>query len=295
MSEFKYVCPWCGQHIRCDSTHSGSVMDCPTCFQKIIAPPAPVGHDTRLVLAGIKISSQPRKVSPPGVETTPAPSPAKNIPVLAIVVVAVVVALVLAAVAAVLLFRGKISKPANPPVAAQKVETTRPNLPPSAPPVVASPVNDPNWKLELDGVVLADAPATGRLNGKEFTNQRATLLGGSLSLRQGSQWPPELGVVIGLHALRSADLAGKTIGVATNLPSPPKIVLRWKDAQQQSATRNFNDGYALRIEFGPLTDGKLPGKIYLCLPDEQKSYVAGSFTAEIIKPKPTAKPPKRKP
>jgi hypothetical protein len=26
--------------------------------------------------------------------------------------------------------------------------------------------------------------------------------------------------------------------------------------------------------------GKIPGKIYLCLPDDQKSYVAGSFDIE---------------
>ena len=41
MSEFKYACPVCGQHIKCDSSQSGTTMECPTCFQKIIAPQAP--------------------------------------------------------------------------------------------------------------------------------------------------------------------------------------------------------------------------------------------------------------
>ncbi len=41
MSEFKYACPVCGQHIKCDSSQGGSVMECPTCFQKIIVPQAP--------------------------------------------------------------------------------------------------------------------------------------------------------------------------------------------------------------------------------------------------------------
>ena len=41
MSEFKYACPVCGQHMKCDSSQSGTVMECPTCFQKIIVPQAP--------------------------------------------------------------------------------------------------------------------------------------------------------------------------------------------------------------------------------------------------------------
>jgi len=41
MSEFKYACPVCGQHIKCDTTQAGTTMECPTCFQKIIVPQAP--------------------------------------------------------------------------------------------------------------------------------------------------------------------------------------------------------------------------------------------------------------
>ncbi len=42
MSEFKYACPVCGQHIKCDSSQSGTQMECPTCFQKIVVPQAPL-------------------------------------------------------------------------------------------------------------------------------------------------------------------------------------------------------------------------------------------------------------
>jgi hypothetical protein len=34
---------------------------------------------------------------------------------------------------------------------------------------------------------------------------------------------------------------------------------------------------AMRLEFGKETDGKVPGKIYLCLSDKDKSYLAGTF------------------
>lgn len=291
MSEFKYACPHCGQHIQCEAAQAGTTMECPTCFQKIIAPQAPASFDTRLILTGLKIPKRPRPIGAPGLETATATAPVKKFPVAALAAVVLVVAVAAAAV----VFRDKIFKPAVAPVAPQKSEAPT-TAPPVTPPPVAAPVgSDRNWKLNLDGVVLPETPVAGRLSGREFTCQRATLLGGSLSLRQGNKWPPELGVVIGLHAIRSADLAGKTIGVRTNLAAAPRVSLRWKDDQQQPATGNFNGGYALRIEFGPLTDGRLPGKIYLCVPDEQKSYVAGSFSAEIVKPKPAKPAPKRKP
>jgi hypothetical protein len=70
----------------------------------------------------------------------------------------------------------------------------------------------------------------------------------------------------------------------------PRVTLRWKDAAQKAVARVVDSGYALRIEFGAVAGSKLPGKIYLCLPDDPQSYVAGNFTADIIKPKPTTKP-----
>ena len=41
MSEFKFACPVCGQHITAGSSASGSQIVCPTCFQKIVVPQAP--------------------------------------------------------------------------------------------------------------------------------------------------------------------------------------------------------------------------------------------------------------
>src|SRR5437016_3225117 len=59
MSEFKYACPVCGQHIQCDSSQAGTQMECPTCFQKIIAPQAPARSDIKLMLTGIKTVERP--------------------------------------------------------------------------------------------------------------------------------------------------------------------------------------------------------------------------------------------
>ena len=83
------------------------MMECPSCFQRIIVPQAPAGDDVELIITG----SQARKRSVPKPETNlgtpPAPRPpAKNSPVAGIAFVI----LLCAAIAAVFVFGGKIFK-----------------------------------------------------------------------------------------------------------------------------------------------------------------------------------------
>src|SRR6266446_9700702 len=47
MSEFKFACPVCGQHITADSSTGGAQIQCPTCFQKIVVPQPPVAGNTK--------------------------------------------------------------------------------------------------------------------------------------------------------------------------------------------------------------------------------------------------------
>ncbi len=62
MSDFKFACPVCGQHIRTDSSATGKELECPTCFQRIIIPQAPASPDSKLVVT----SSQVGKSRPVG-------------------------------------------------------------------------------------------------------------------------------------------------------------------------------------------------------------------------------------
>jgi DNA-directed RNA polymerase subunit RPC12/RpoP len=41
MSEFKFECPHCGQHLACDTQFSGRQIQCPSCHHLIHIPPAP--------------------------------------------------------------------------------------------------------------------------------------------------------------------------------------------------------------------------------------------------------------
>ena len=46
-------------------------------------------------------------------------------------------------------------------------------------------------------------------------------------------------------------------------------------------TEMFMRDYAMRLEFGRVENGKIPGKIYLSMPDKMQSYMAGTFVAEV--------------
>ena len=62
MSEFKFACPVCGQHITADSSTSGGQIECPTCFQKILVPQAPATQDTKFILSAAQVG-KPRPTS----------------------------------------------------------------------------------------------------------------------------------------------------------------------------------------------------------------------------------------
>jgi len=41
MSEFKFSCPFCEQHLQCDERLSGRQIQCPSCNHLIRVPPSP--------------------------------------------------------------------------------------------------------------------------------------------------------------------------------------------------------------------------------------------------------------
>jgi hypothetical protein len=119
-----------------------------------------------------------------------------------------------------------------------------------------------------------------------------------LTLRQGPSWPPDLGITIQLFARQGEELSGKTVEVGQERADAPRIVLRWKDEQDVERNRYFTSGYALKVIFGLAANERMSGKLFLSLPDDEKSVVAGTFDAEIRRappPRPhTPQPPKPK-
>jgi hypothetical protein len=133
MSEFKFVCPVCHQHIKCESWRSNTMMECPTCFQRIIVPQAPASDDVELIITGSR--ARKRSVSKPetnlGMPPAPTP-PAKGSPVAGIAFVI----LLCTVIAAAFVFGGKIFKSTGGQTSGQ---TNQIKSAPAAPVVTAAP------------------------------------------------------------------------------------------------------------------------------------------------------------
>jgi len=283
MSEFKFACPTCGQHIKCDSSQSGMTMDCPTCFQKISIPQAPTGSQ-RLILTGTKV----KKIAP---DNSPAPAviplQRSSGPWVVILI------LVFVGVVAAAIYWATIIRPRHATHGSSQPQPTAPSeiVEPSAPPEnpapaapVAPAASDANWLLDLAGSALPETPVAGRIHGQDFLMDRAAFQNGALVLRAGSRGAMEFGVIINFSGLPAEALSGKNINITTNSDKAARVTLRWKDSNAQKA--DYAGGYALRLEFGLLSRNRLPGKIYLCLPDDEKSYLMGSFSANVSVSKP---------
>lgn len=269
MSEFKFACPVCGQHITADASAGGTQIQCPTCFQKIVVPQAPVAGNTKLILSAAQVT----KPRPAGFDTHRDLGPRRRAPAVGSLGFIVLLLVLLGSGAVLLLWAEDILKlPAKPKVeSAAKVEYPVPS--------------NTGWTMNLTNTVLPEETVAGSVHGSGFKCERAILKGGMLSLRQGKTWPPDLGITIVLPAEQGELLSGKTLLVGPRRPPPvPKIILRWKDERQEPITKDFTNGYVLKLAFGQPNNGRMPGKIYVGLPDDEKSFAAGNFDAEIRKP-----------
>jgi len=249
------------------------VVECPTCFQQLRVPEPPKGNGSTLVLTASLANGRRYTPAETKTQVAVATRPAsRTVPVLALVLV---VAAVLAGAA--WMWREKIFSRTAPRLPA--TEATQPSEP--APPAVP----DTNWTLALAEAPWPDAPATGRIKGRPFALQSARLRGGALELRQ-SEGGVEAMLVIQLFARRGEDLARQKITIDPTRTNAPRATLRLRYGDRRAQSQSLTSGYALRLEFGEPRDGRMPGKLYFAAPDAAKSWVAGTFDAEIRNPPP---------
>ncbi|HWY30213.1 MAG TPA: hypothetical protein VNX46_05640 [Candidatus Acidoferrum sp.] len=288
MSEFKYACPVCSQHIRCDSSQAGSTMTCPTCFQKIIVPQAPATEDLKLILTGTKVGDRPLTRNP---ELNPYATPAARRMPGVLVVLAM---LLFIGVAVGFVYHGTILKPlldgkraSAPPTGTNGANPAADDGNPAKPTntaTVAPMADDTNWMLNLQGVTIPDSVAAGRIHGQDFLVERAVFSHGNLILRTGRKGPVTFGVTINFNGAQPDALAGKNLNILADTNKSAPVTLHWED-DDANARGSYDVNYALRLEFGTLANRHLPGRIYLCTPDPQKSYVMGTFDADVPVPK----------
>ena len=295
MSEFKFACPVCGQHITADSEGTGSQLECPTCYRKIVVPQAPTSADPKFILSASE-ANKPRPPQP----SLPTLGPISKEPVRTAIPVWLIILVILLGLlgAGAFAFRGKLTgggkaetaSPAGPAAG----EANEDGPPPGKSPPVPAATNDVAWNLELAEAAYPEAAAAGRLRGDFVACNRNTLTGGALGFRQNQRGRPDVSVTIYFFAKQPDELRGKTINVTTNDSPAPRVIVRWKEGKD-TRSEIFTNGYALKMEVGEITGNRLAGKVYLCLPDEARSCVAGVFSAEIKKPGPAKpRPPKPK-
>jgi DNA-directed RNA polymerase subunit RPC12/RpoP len=283
MSEFKYACPVCGQHIKCDSSQAGEQMECPTCFQKITVPQAPA-EEQKFIITGTKKSDRPAPKIP---EESPRVIPAGEgfSGAVAVILILIFIGTVVAFV-----YRGTIFKPSNNSTTVAGAAEESNQVPakaqrPSRVALVAPPANDADWMLNLDSMTnFSDATAAGRIHGQNFICDRAFLQNGTLTLRAGTHGPVDFGVQINFGGAQPEALAGQSLNIGTNAPMAARITLHWLDGGQ-AVTEDLEGGYAMRLDFGQVSSNRISGKIYFCAPDEMKSYIVGTFNAQIHKPR----------
>jgi Domain of unknown function (DUF4190) len=137
------------------------------------------------------------------------------------------------------------------------------------------------WTMDVKDAQIPDSPVSGQIHGQDFQFKRALLRNGNLKFTSanGSKY-----VII--HGL-GMDIANKSFEMDTNtISNTLKVEISWDD-NGHASTQTFDSFYAMELKFDAAQKRKIPGRIYLCLPDDSKTYIAGTFTITVPKPKPS--------
>jgi hypothetical protein len=134
------------------------------------------------------------------------------------------------------------------------------------------------WTTDLKQMKSSDDPVTGRILGTDFKPEKIQLLNTGLSLRSGKDT-----IHVFLNLKPGQAIEGKSFEWNPEDPQGqgrPSIHVH-VHSTKPLGVQAYTTGYAMRLEFGKEKDGSIPGKLYLCLPDERKSWIAGSFTLDL--------------
>lgn len=314
MAEFTFPCPSCHKSVQCDDAWSGQQINCPICQALFTVPknapasdnplvPKPPGENRLATAQSTKVARSSFGSSGPVVREFHKPlknKGNKGALVYTGVAVGIIAVGVLGYVYGWPAFQKwkeeraaaetapATTKPTEGNTAQEGTAPADPNAEPTpAPePVITNlPVIPPVYTLELAKAEIPKAKLNGMISGTNFVAEQARLdrVGAAsvLTLRQGAGQTPDRGIQVALRLPQGETAAGKTINVApSEKPTTVSYVTKlWKkDPRYAAQQRNFFTGYAMKLEFGAQAeDGSIPGKIYLALPDPEKSVIAGNF------------------
>ena len=345
MSDMKFSCPQCGQHITCDELCAGREVACPGCQQTLVVPhvaPTPAAPPTQPRITINRAAHQP----------APGPPPPRTMPVYqsasalqeekrggmkkAITIAVAVIAFGAGgyfgfhwlyqlqqktnekmAEAAKNSSGGEMAETAAIYKTLEATDPDKMHMPsysdstavglarraaanPNASDTSAAadepddaktlgndlPVVPASWTLDISTATTPEGRVNGAISGTSFVADIIRFDTAStyqvLRFTQGSLASPDREVLVYLHLKTGVSPTGNTLLVTSDshVATNPSIVKRWKtDPKFAPQSKTYATGYALKIEFTGLTPGVLSGKIYLALPDAEKTVVAGVFKA----------------
>ena len=141
----------------------------------------------------------------------------------------------------------------------------------------------PTWRKDATQAEIPAAPAIGMAHGKAFKLEKATISGsGILKLRVGKEFFADIEFMIFTFVHEEKDIPGTKFKIEPgNNGSSPHIHFKYKVADKAPrGSEIFMGKYSMVLEFGEEGEDGIPGKIYLCLPDDKKSFIAGTFVAK---------------
>ena len=321
MSAFTFNCSSCGQHLSADTSYVGLQIVCPICGKTVVVPqaaaapiavapaappltPPPLPSQPKtsgLAIASLICSVGSFVILPLGfipgiicghmarkkIAATPGlqgAGLAKAGLIVGYIALVLQILAILALIAFFAFFATQVKRhstsPSWTPRTVNKATRTA-QVPPEKETADTEP-DGSGWTLKLDDVAFPAGEVTGRIHGETFKVDKVAIEGGWLKFNQGKDFFADLGMEV-VTFVSPRDLSGRTFTVPTKeTGTKPHIWMKWKEAGANvPKQRCFTDRYALRLEFGEASGGKLPGKIYLCVPDVEKSFIAGAFEVPL--------------
>jgi hypothetical protein len=303
MANFTFDCTACGQKIQADDAWADQVIQCPICNASVVVPKnqkaaSTLGKQLVAVPSENKLKAGPTQVarSATGTGAVVRSFQKKEVKKQSPLVKFAIVAAVIVALAAAGYFAmpylpflkkegdGGAGQQAGKPGAPGQADAGQPAEPP---PPKEVPMTPPVYTLDVAKAKISEGKANGSIVGTNFVPDLVRLdkIGPSyvLNLRQGAGQSPDRGVLVSLKLGPSESPTGHVFTVSKEMKgaSVNHVTRVWKTNPKYAAqTKNFFDGYALKLEFGQLTDSNtIPGKIYLAFPDTEQSVVGGVFNA----------------
>ena len=286
MSEFKFTCSQCGQHLSADDSWIGQPIQCPSCQAALVVPrlaataPPPVPKLSVASSLPPVIPAAPRPAGQARPNATPPHSAPRAAPWLWIILGVVLLGVVGIAVFAIVGYqalRGQVRPVTTPPPQppARSIAGGNNNSP---------KVNDPAVTTDPASAKIPDAPASGTLRDQPFQVEAATISPMNIVLKQGKEFLPDASLTFFLFLKPEDKLEGRKIIIARNdtVVFRPHIHVARKEAVGGvPKTEIVTSNYALRLEFGERQGNKLPGRIFLEMGQHLGTKVAGTFEAAV--------------